>query len=95
MKTDSMEIFVCLNSLFCIFFIFIKLINNIGYKSFFRHEKKMFEKYQKAARDIPNKKEREEIETMKSQVCFQLCWKFFYQFTEKKPKKTVAVKIFL
>jgi hypothetical protein len=26
----------------------------------------MFEKYQKAARDIPNKKEREEIETMKN-----------------------------
>jgi hypothetical protein len=38
----------------------------------------MFEKYQKAARDIPNKKEREEIETMKNQVCFQL--PSFYSF---------------
>ena len=46
----------------------------------------MFEKYQKAARDIPNKKEREEIETMKNQVCFQHCQKI-YQFTKKKKKK--------
>ncbi|XP_071180159.1 centrosomal P4.1-associated protein-like isoform X1 [Mytilus edulis] len=33
-----------------------------------KHEKKMFEKYQKAARDIPNKKEREEIEMLKNQM---------------------------
>ena len=46
----------------------------------------MFEKYQKAARDIPNKKEREEIETMKNQVCFQHCQKI-YQFTKKNNKK--------
>jgi hypothetical protein len=46
----------------------------------------MFEKYQKAARDIPNKKEREEIETMKNQVCFQHCQKI-YQFTKKKKKQ--------
>jgi hypothetical protein len=56
----------------------------------------MFEKYQKAARDIPNKKEREEIETMKNQVCFQHCQKI-YQFTKKKQKKPPqngAVKTF-
>ncbi|KAK3083774.1 hypothetical protein FSP39_002942, partial [Pinctada imbricata] len=33
-----------------------------------KHEKKMFEKYQKAAREMPNKKEREEIEMLKSQL---------------------------
>ena len=51
----------------------------------------MFEKYQKAARDIPNKKEREEIETMKNQVCFQHCQKI-YQFTKKKKKKKNPTK---
>ena len=34
----------------------------------FRHERKVFDKYQKAARACPDKKEREEIETLKSQV---------------------------
>ncbi|XP_021345234.1 centromere protein J-like [Mizuhopecten yessoensis] len=33
-----------------------------------RHEKKMFEKYQKASRSIPDKKEREEIEMLKRQL---------------------------
>jgi hypothetical protein len=51
----------------------------------------MFEKYQKAARDIPNKKEREEIETMKNQVCFQHCQKI-YQFTKNKKNKKKTTK---
>ncbi|XP_060576388.1 centromere protein J-like [Ruditapes philippinarum] len=34
-----------------------------------KHEKKMFDKYQKAARAGPDKKEREEIENLKAQVC--------------------------
>ncbi|XP_064612712.1 centromere protein J-like isoform X2 [Liolophura sinensis] len=33
-----------------------------------KHEKKVFEKYQKAARAVPDKKEREEIETLRSQL---------------------------
>ena len=31
----------------------------------------MFDKYQKASRACPDKKEREEIEMLKTQVCFQ------------------------
>jgi hypothetical protein len=38
----------------------------------YRHEKKMFDKYQKAARAGPDKKEREEIENLKAQVCYLL-----------------------
>ena len=38
---------------------------------YFRHERKMFDKYQKASRACPDKKEREEIEMLKTQVRFQ------------------------
>ena len=38
------------------------------YIMYCRHERKMFDKYQKAARAGPDKKEREEIETLKLQV---------------------------
>ncbi|KAK3744975.1 hypothetical protein QZH41_008500, partial [Actinostola sp. cb2023] len=34
-----------------------------------KRERKVFEKYQKAVKSIPDKKEREEIEVLKSQVC--------------------------
>ena len=44
----------------------------------FRHERKMFDKYQKAARACPDKKEREEIETLKSQVI-----NLFFKFSSK------------
>ncbi len=37
-----------------------------------KRERKMFEKYQKEARTIPNKKDRDEIESLKTQV-----WLFF------------------
>ena len=33
-----------------------------------KRERKMFEKYQKEARTIPNKKDRDEIESLKTQV---------------------------
>ena len=36
----------------------------------------MFDKYQKAARACPDKKEREEIETLRAQVSFIVCKNF-------------------
>ncbi len=42
-----------------------------------KRERKMFEKYQKEARTIPNKKDRDEIESLKTQV-----WLFFFSASE-------------
>ena len=52
----------CLENTLLLGFLMTRLILS------FRHERKMFDKYQKAARACPDKKEREEIETLKSQV---------------------------
>lgn len=35
---------------------------------YFSRERRVFEKYQKAARSVPDKKEREEIESLRGQV---------------------------
>ena len=46
----------------------ISLLQNCDILYIFRREKKTFEKYQKAVRSAPSKKEREEIESLSQEV---------------------------
>ena len=48
-------------------------INSILQLVHFSRERRVFEKYQKAARSMPDKKEREEIESLREQVKTLFC----------------------
>ena len=54
-------------SLYIHYFLFNKLFFNF-LSLFLRNERRLFERYQKSIRSMPDKKEREEIEALKLQV---------------------------